>query len=88
MGLMSVYKSLRTRTVYLRTWIFGQNLRTDAETLFRDPHVSAACPFCQSHRQVFSIGIDTAYSAKYNALVAYKIPELFQLGHRSHTRIS
>ena len=29
-------------------------------------------------RQVFSIGTVAAYSAKYSALVAYKILELFQ----------
>jgi len=34
--------------------------------------------------QIFSIGTVAAYSAKYNALVAYKVLELFQYQSLSH----
>ena len=38
----------------------------------------SVCPIRQSHRQVFIIGTVVALSAKYSALEAYKILELFQ----------
>jgi len=55
---------------------------TDLPKTWRDRRESengpSACPFCQSHRQVFSIGTVAAYSSKYSALVEYKIRKLFQ----------
>jgi len=36
------------------------------------------CWCCSESGQVFSIGTVVAYSAKYSALVAYRILELFQ----------